>query len=92
MFSYSTNRIIGGICEYCGIKATECEHYKDGKSKPLDYKEALTLPGNVPVYKNIAVEPLKEEEKVETLAEAEAIMNTYVESEVLSELPVEETI
>jgi hypothetical protein len=22
-------RIIGGICEFCGIPATKCEHYKD---------------------------------------------------------------
>ncbi|MFZ8804563.1 MAG: hypothetical protein ACO2PO_16495 [Candidatus Calescibacterium sp.] len=22
-------RIIGGICEFCGISAKECEHYKD---------------------------------------------------------------
>lgn len=31
-------RIIGGICEYCGIKATECPHYSTPKPEQKEVK------------------------------------------------------
>ena len=77
-FNYATNRIMNGICEWCGIKASECEHYKNGQSKPLDYADKLIDPLYVPVYKHAMVEPLKESEKVATMAEAKEKMDGYI--------------
>jgi hypothetical protein len=85
-FNYSINKIVNGKCEWCGTLATECEHYKNGQNKPLDEQVRLENPAYVPVYKNIAVEPLKESEKAASLAEAEAKMRTYAEETVLTQL------
>lgn len=85
-FNYSTNRIISGNCEWCGIPAVECEHYKDGQGKPLDEKEKLVNPLYVPIYPSIAVEPLEESEKAKSMVEAEAKMKAYAEETVLTQL------
>ena len=80
MFSYQTNRIINGICEYCGIKADACEHYKDGQGKPLDEKEKLTNPAYVPEFRNVYVTPLQESEKAASFEEAKAKMEANIET------------
>lgn len=69
-FNLATNKIINGICEWCGIKATECEHYKTNP-KPLDETKKLELSENpVPKTPTAPVMPLTETEKVASIDEA----------------------
>jgi len=96
-FNYATNRIIAGICEYCGIKAIECEHYKNGQQKPLDEKDKLINPLYIPEKKSIYVEPLDTKEMAASVEEAKAVMEDMVkeipeEVEVEVEVEVEEEV
>lgn len=81
MFNRATNRIINGICEYCGVPAAGCEHYRDGAQQPLDEKERLAKSETAPAMRSISVEPLKEEEKASSMAEAKAKMEENVAKE-----------
>jgi hypothetical protein len=75
-FNYKTNRILAGICEFCGIKAIDCTHYKE-KPMPMDELKKLeamedankviayTTPKNTPP----PVLPLTEEEKAKSFEE-----------------------
>lgn len=62
-FNYKTNRIINGICEWCGVKADNCGHYKDGQSRPLD--EAKRLVNGFPPAsaKSVDIPPLTKDEQ-----------------------------
>lgn len=90
MFSYQTNRIINGICEYCGIPATSCEHYKNGEQKPLDETTKLEISTGAPIYKNAFVPPLDESEKAGSMAEAKEKMEEMVSAENPPEVTQEE--
>ena len=81
MFNPNTNRIINGICEYCGIPASTCEHYKDGQSKPLDETKRLEIAETAPRMTAVPIEPLKAEEKAASVAEAKAKMEEVVAKE-----------
>ncbi len=89
MFSYQTNRIINGICEYCGIPATSCEHYKNGEQKPLDEITKLEISTGAPIYKNAFVPPLDESEKAGSMAEAKEKMEDMVKKEAQPEVTPE---
>ena len=66
-FNYQTNRVINGECEYCGIPAVTCEHYKEGAVLPMDETEKLVRSASAPTFANIPVPPLTEEEKADSL-------------------------
>jgi hypothetical protein len=83
VFSYQTNRVINGICEWCGIKAKECQHYKE-HSLPVD--EAKRLETGMPKpTKNVSVPPLTEEEKAKSIEEAEAKKEEFIKQEAAKE-------
>lgn len=90
MFSYQTNRVINGICEYCGIPASSCEHYKNGTPQPLDEVTKLETGIGAPVYKNAFVPPLDESEKAGSMAEAKEKMEEVAKKELQAEVPQEE--
>ena len=79
VFDYKKNRIFNGVCEWCGIKAVECPHYKhDPKLLPLDEVEREAKSPNAPPEpKKIYVPPLTEEEKSESLADSLAAKREY---------------
>lgn len=67
-FSYEKNRVINGICEWCGILATMCEHYAGGKqSLPMDEKRRLEISQKVKdvpkAVTGVEIPPLTEEEQ-----------------------------
>lgn len=78
-FNPNRNRVINGICEYCGVKADSCGHYND-RPKPLDEKERLALSETAPAMPHVAVEPLKDHEKAKSLAEAQAKTKEFLEA------------
>jgi len=75
-FNPQTNRVINGICEYCGIKADNCEHYKNS-AKPLDVKDQLALSEGAPAMPSIHVEPLTDTEKAKSVADAKAAADSF---------------
>lgn len=69
-FNPQTNRVIAGICEFCGTKAAECPHYK-GNPLPTDELKKLENPAFMPKPPVFAVvPPLTQEELAPTLADA----------------------
>ena len=46
-FNLATNRVIAGICEFCGTSATACGHYKDNPI-PTDELKKLEHPAFMP--------------------------------------------
>lgn len=86
-FNRKTNRIIGGICEYCGIPASSCPHYQEAPM-PVDEKVRLSLNDNAPSFPKISVEPLREEEKAKSLAEAQAKTKEFKKKVAKAEKPV----
>lgn len=85
-FNYATNKIINGICEYCGIKADVCEHYAGNANRPLDEKDKLAMSGGAPVFPHVYVEPLAETEKAKSVEEAQAKMRAFKEETALTQL------
>lgn len=85
-FNPATNKIINGICEYCGILADVCEHYAGKSNRPLDEKEKLALSGGAPVFQHVYVEPLSESEKAKSIEEAQAKARAFKEETVLTQL------
>lgn len=70
-FNYKTNRVLCGICEFCGIEATTCEHYKDGKAElPTDETVKAVISEQAPSFPSIPVPPLTESEKSDSLEES----------------------
>lgn len=75
MFNPTTNRIINGICEFCGITAETCEHYSAGQLRPLEEGLKLERSPKAPPVQNVPVmpvSPLTEEEKAVSVEAAEA--------------------
>lgn len=74
-FSYQRNRIINGICEYCGVPAINCEHYKNGAQQPLDEQTKLQMSEGAPAKIEVFVEPLTEAEIAKIPQEAKEKMD-----------------
>lgn len=75
MFNPATNKIINGVCEFCGVLADTCVHYSKGGARPveeLDKMAASPNPLPPPKVAALPVEPLREEEKAASLEEAQA--------------------
>lgn len=86
-FSYETNRIINGTCEWCGIPAVNCEHYKEKSTLPLDEAERLKLPGYLPPKQaTMPIEPLTEKEKAGSVEEAKARMEEMTEEKISTDV------
>lgn len=83
-------KIINGICEFCGVPANNCQHFKD-KPKPMDVKEILAMSDhpydpNI-TFPKVAIPPLTEQEKAKSVAEAQAKAEAFRASQaVLTEL------
>jgi hypothetical protein len=77
-------RVIGGICEHCGIPAVNCPHFQ-GKPLPMDYREQLAMSDNAPLMPKVSYEPIREDEKAKSIEEMnrrkDAIFTNLVEPE-----------
>lgn len=85
MFNPKTNRIINGICEYCGVSANICPHYSN-QVKPMDEVDRLKISETAPRMPSIAVEPLKAEEQVNSIAEMKLAAERQAKIDVLQEV------
>jgi hypothetical protein len=88
VFNHATNRVLNGICEWCGTTASGCLHYKD-HSLPMDELAKLESPGFMPKLPVFApVMPLTEEEKAPTLEAAKEVqMRAFGMGEPVPEKP-----
>lgn len=87
MFNPKTNRIINGVCEYCGVSANLCPHYSN-QPKPMDEVDRLKISENAPRMPSIAVEPLKAEEKVNSIAEMKLATERQAKIDALQEAQI----